>query len=77
MIVKQLRELVLQVINELRLRLPISDREVTYTQALETPQEENLEAAQTVKVAQATIESLKVCTIRFQCSVCFYDFYCT
>ena len=51
------------MINELRLRLPFSERDVVYEKALNTSlatKEESPEAAQAVRVAQATIESMKL-----------------
>jgi len=53
----------LQLINELRLRLPLSEREEITSEAKKAAGlvEEDYEAKRALKVAQATVSSLQVC----------------
>ena len=58
--------LLLQVINELRIRLPLTERYAVDTNAgasvQSAPNEEHhLQAKQALRVAQTTVDSLKVC----------------
>ena len=52
-----------QLINELRLRLPLSDREEITSEAKKAAglTEEDYESKRALKVAQATVSSLQVC----------------
>ena len=52
----------LKVINELRLRLPISERDVITAEAKKAASgEDDYETKRALKLAQATISSLQVC----------------
>ena len=54
-----------QLINELRLRLPLSERDEITSEAKKAAglTEENYETKRALKVAQATVSSLQVCLL--------------